>query len=334
MTPPTAQQALVSVIVEGYNEVQIGTSVDDTIRGLLEQDYPLDRIEVLLIGSTDEQSALWSSFGSKELPFHRVLPVDARGMPYYALKNRGAQLARGEVLAFTDSDVIPEPTWVSSIADAIARGADATAGVSRMRHIGRIAPPPIINDVVSSICFGHTVADDPHRDLADARALVAHNLGVRAETFRTYCFDTTQYGRNVGPLQLFEDLRTGGANVSFVPGQRARHSYTLFTWFIFPFQTRVGYEEHVGRRAVPTTHTRWLMRTGPMEPILTALLCVGWDVKAFLRFSRAERFGALGTTLRIPVLLALSLTARTSGMLGGFGGMVAPERMKAWAERH
>ena len=69
---------LVSVIVEGFNEVQLGTSVDDTIGGLLVQDYPLERIDVLLIGSTDQQSSLWDRFGTDALPFRRVTPVKAR----------------------------------------------------------------------------------------------------------------------------------------------------------------------------------------------------------------------------------------------------------------
>lgn len=331
---PTDWQPLVSVIVEGYNEVQLGSSVDDTIGGLLAQDYPLERIEVLLIASTEDQSTVWSTHGGGELPFLRVVPIDARGMPYYALKNRGAQLAEGEILAFTDSDVIPESTWVSAIVAAIAQGADATAGVSRVRHTGRIPTPGVITDVVSSLCFGHTIADDLDQDYPPARCVVAHNLGVRADTFRNYRFDTTRYGRNVGPLQLYEDLRASGANVWFVPGQRAQHGFKLFTWFLYPFQTRVGYEEHIGRREVPTTHSRWLMRTGPLEPVLTAILCVGWDVRSFLRFARVERFGPTGTALRMPVLLAVSVAARISGMIGGIGAIVAPERAKTWAERH
>jgi len=325
---------LVSVIVEGFNEVQLGTSVDDTIGGLLVQDYPLERIDVLLIGSTDQQSTLWDRFGTDELPFRRVTPVDARGLPYYALKNRGGELAEGEVLAFIDSDVTPSPTWVSSIVAGIAAGADATVGFSRLRHLGRMTPPPVIEDAVSSICFGHTIPDRPEGPSVDGRALAAHNFGMRADVFRNLCFDTSEFGRNLGHLQLFKDLQNAGATVSFAHGQQVRHSYRFFSWFIFPFQTRVGYEEHVGRRSVPTTHSRWLMRTGPLEPVLTAVLCVGWDIKTFRRYCRARRLGALSTALRLPVLVAVSVPARLSGMIGGFGALLVPKRAKAWAEAH
>jgi glycosyltransferase involved in cell wall biosynthesis len=329
------RQPLVSVIIEGYNEVQIGSSVDDTLAGLLEQDYPLERIEVVLLGSTDDQSAVWSKFGHDESPFLRVTPVDAQGMAYYDLKNLGGRLAQGEILAFVDSDVVPGPKWVSSIVAAMAAGADATAGLSRVQYpSGRRAPPRVITDVASSLCFGHTIGVDLESQLPDAGGLVTHNMGVRADVFRAHHFDTTRYGRNIGPLQLYEDLRTSGARVSFVSGQRVEHSFKFFTWFLYPFHTRVGYEEHVGRREVPNAHSRWLMRTGPLEPVLTAALCVRWDVKTFLRFARVEEFGPAGTALRMPVLLAMSLAARISGMTGAIAGIAAPERMKVWAETH
>ncbi len=75
-----SEAPLVSVIVEGYSEVLLPTSVGDSIAGLLEQDYPLGRIELVLIGSTDQQSARRGGYAAGELPFHRVVTVDADGL--------------------------------------------------------------------------------------------------------------------------------------------------------------------------------------------------------------------------------------------------------------
>lgn len=330
----TTEPPLVSVVVEGFNEVQLSTSVQDSIEGLLEQDYPLGRIELLLIGSTEDQSERWAGYDARELPFHRVVPVDADGLPYYALKNRGAELASGEVLAFTDSDVRTEPTWVSSIVEAIRGGADATAGVTTLRPRSRPAAPRVVLEVAGSLCFGHPVPDDPGVQPAKARALVAHNLGVRADVFREHHFDTREFGRNCGPVQLYEDLRNDGARIAFVPDQRAQHSFKLFRWFLYPFQVRVGYEEHVARRMAPTTHYRWLMKTGPVEPLLTMLFTVAWDVEIWLRYARALPLSGHGRWLRLPVLLGVSVPARLGGMIGGYGAMLSPRRMKAWAETH
>jgi glycosyltransferase involved in cell wall biosynthesis len=325
---------LVSVLVEGYNEVQLSTSVEDTLEGLLRQDYPLDRIEVLLLGSTEDQVRRWVSIGGQELPFARVVAVDAEGLPYYALKNRGARQATGEIFAFTDSDVVPDPSWVPSMVDAIARGADVTCGVSRVRARSRPGAPRPVLDVAGSVCFGHTVAHDGAAELPDAPGLVAHNFGARADTFRSHQFDTSEFGRNLGPMQIYEDVRNAGGRVAFVRGQSAAHSISMSRWFFYPFMVRVGYEEHIARRAVPTTHSRWLMRTGPFEPVLTMLYAVAWDVHSWSAYGRALGLGPVGRWARVPLLLAISIPARLAGMIGGFGAMLAPRRMKAWAEAH
>lgn len=49
-------------------------------------------------------------------------PVDlvpTPGLRYYALKNEGARRARGEILLFVDSDVIPEEAWLRRLVDSM-----------------------------------------------------------------------------------------------------------------------------------------------------------------------------------------------------------------------
>ncbi|HEX2412049.1 MAG TPA: glycosyltransferase [Solirubrobacteraceae bacterium] len=46
----------------------------------------------------------------------------------YAARNRGVQAARGPVLAFTDADCVPTPSWLARGLDALARGADIVGG--------------------------------------------------------------------------------------------------------------------------------------------------------------------------------------------------------------
>lgn len=41
--------------------------------------------------------------------------VPTPGLRYYALKNEGTRRARGDVLLFVDSDVIPEPAWLERL---------------------------------------------------------------------------------------------------------------------------------------------------------------------------------------------------------------------------
>ena len=46
--------------------------------------------------------------------------VAAPGLNYYEQKNRGAELARGEIVVYIDSDVIPEERWLESLLTPLA----------------------------------------------------------------------------------------------------------------------------------------------------------------------------------------------------------------------
>ena len=94
---------LVSVIVPVY---------DDTVRlamclTRLERQSWADRAEILVIdnGSREDMASLQARFPAVRWLFE--------GMPgSYAARNTGIAAARGTVLAFTDSDCLPEPDWL------------------------------------------------------------------------------------------------------------------------------------------------------------------------------------------------------------------------------
>jgi GT2 family glycosyltransferase len=101
---------LVSVIVPVYQDA---TSLRLLLRALAEQTYPAQRFECVLIdngGATpvcvDEQYAF------DVRVFREARPGS------YAARNRGIHEARGEVLAFTDADCLPQTDW---LARAVAR---------------------------------------------------------------------------------------------------------------------------------------------------------------------------------------------------------------------
>jgi len=106
-----AEAPFFSVIVPTYNRRKL---VQRTVECLLEQDYPPQRFEIIVVddGSTDDTLVFLESLqdGGKLrycTQFHQN-PGAAR--------NRGAQIARGEILAFTDHDCQPEPGWLSALA--------------------------------------------------------------------------------------------------------------------------------------------------------------------------------------------------------------------------
>jgi glycosyltransferase involved in cell wall biosynthesis len=325
-----SDQPIVSVVVEGYNEMALATSVTDVLDGLTEQDYPLELIELILVGTDEAQLGRWEKLKPTARSFRRVVVVDAEGDLYYLLKNRGADAASGDVVAFIDSDVYPAPGWVSSIVQAMNEGADVTGGISMMRNIGASRAPKAVLEAAAAVSFGHVVGHQRGPSDGQARAVVAHNLAFRSEVLERYRFDT-RLGRNCAIGMIYETLKEDGLDVRLVPGQRVAHSFSP-RWFLWMFHVRVGWEEHTLRRVDRRTPNRWMVAAGPVEPMLTTVVYVGFDLGRWLRFSRYLGIGGLRRWVRLPLVLAVSVGARVAGMVGMYAAMVAPERSRAWAE--
>ena len=99
-----------SIIIPVYNDLDRLTLC---LAALEHQTYPKDQYEVIVIdnGSDHPLDDL-----ANQYPQVRLISEGKPGS--YAARNRGLQIARGQLLGFTDSDCIPAPEW---IANGIAR---------------------------------------------------------------------------------------------------------------------------------------------------------------------------------------------------------------------
>lgn len=96
---------LISVIIPVFNDTE---RLQACLAALAGQTYPQDRFEVIVVdnGSAAPPRELVESFA-----FCRYAEEPRPGS--YAARNRGLELAQGQVFAFTDSDCIPAPDWLA-----------------------------------------------------------------------------------------------------------------------------------------------------------------------------------------------------------------------------
>ncbi len=119
-------QPPVSVIIPNYNGIRF---LPTCLNALMHQTYPRDRLEIILVddGSTDGSV----TFVRTHFPNVRVVTMGQnRGLA--AACNRGASIARGEILALLNNDTEVEPEWVAALVAALEAHPWAGAAASKM----------------------------------------------------------------------------------------------------------------------------------------------------------------------------------------------------------
>jgi glycosyltransferase involved in cell wall biosynthesis len=101
----------VSVIIPTWNRSAL---LEQTVQTLLVQDYPRDRYELILVdnGSTDNTRAVAMALANRH---HNVTALEEKRKGAHFARNLGALAARGELLYFTDDDMLAEPAMLSEI---------------------------------------------------------------------------------------------------------------------------------------------------------------------------------------------------------------------------
>jgi len=99
----------ISIVVCTYNRKNL---LKECLTSIYLQDYPKSRFEIIVVdgGSTDGTKELCR----EEFPSVRLV-IESKGELAHA-RNRGAELASGSIVAFTDDDCIVDKDWVKNLA--------------------------------------------------------------------------------------------------------------------------------------------------------------------------------------------------------------------------
>src|SRR5277367_6532363 len=111
------QPPSVSVVIPTYRRAEL---VKRCIESLVEQDYPHERYEVIVVedGSREAESIVESFKSSHARVQYLNIPHGGAAAAYDA----GLRLASCDLVAFIDDDAIAPPTWLHQIASILEQG--------------------------------------------------------------------------------------------------------------------------------------------------------------------------------------------------------------------
>ncbi len=167
---------IVSVVIPALDAA---TTIHECLSAIGAQTRRPDEIIVADNGSRDGTADLVRAFAKKHPELH-VSIVDAVRRGPGPARNAGAATARGEILAFTDSDCLPRENWLAGLIAPIESGA-AAASAGRVEGSTSTGAAEILQSLMLPV---------PERDAA-SRALPADSgvmtgsFAMRADAFRS-----------------------------------------------------------------------------------------------------------------------------------------------------
>lgn len=220
----------VSIIVCTYNRAR---SLSDTLRALMAQQLTVRREwEVVVVdnNSKDDTRQVVTDL-QREWPLLRYEFEGAQGLSH--ARNHGISVARGDILLFTDDDVLPEPDWLEKTCDGLnTYGADACGGY--IAPIWESPPPDWLTERFYGFLAVRVERSDDYEITSPSQAPFGANMAFRREVFRTVGGFDTSRGRKGNVLasgedgELFERIISAGLKAVFLGRSRVHHKVESF----------------------------------------------------------------------------------------------------------
>lgn len=315
---------LVSIVIEGYNEECNGLApLPDTLVGLLQQDFPLEQAELLILGHA-QQIDYWKTLNPGAQAFGQVklIPVAPEEFHYWQVKNLGAEHAESEIVALIDSDALPERHWLSSLVKSIQNGADVSVGPSLYRSRRRAPYSPWML-AAAFTSWALVLAKTRSSQGPQVGCIMAHNVALRRGVFLKHPFRPIR--RSFGSALMYFELVRAGVKLSFEPEQKVAHAITL-RWWLGRRHFRTGWETYIARAA----DEDWprmpaLEKMKIIEPVVLRMGLVCRDARHWFRFASVVGLSRPRTLLLFPLALLASLAARTAEMVGMYAVLFMPK---------
>lgn len=219
-----------SIIICTYNRAE---SLRDTLRALKAQQTDAGREwEVIVVdnNSKDDTRQVISEF-QREWPLLRYEFQGEQGLSY--ARNHGIGAAHGNVLLFTDDDVLPEPNWLEvTLAGLEKYPADACGGY--IAPIWEAPPPAWLTERFYGFLAVRTDRSDDYLIESSSQAPFGANMAIKKAVFDKIGLFDTNRGRKGKLLasgedgEMFERILAGGHKAVFLGQSRVHHKVEAF----------------------------------------------------------------------------------------------------------
>jgi glycosyltransferase involved in cell wall biosynthesis len=241
-----------SIIIPTY---QRPARLKKCLEGIARLDYPKDGFEVIVVddGSTVSLEKALRPFSTG---FDLTLVRESHAGPA-AARNKGAALARGEFLVFTDDDCVPHPEWLRAFSKRLAVTPDGLIGgavVNGLPHNPCSSASQLLCDYLYAY---HNKEED------NGRFLMSNNMALKKRLFKLSRGFDTDFPWAGGEDRAFSSnwLRRG-RRIIYAPEAVVSHTHAL------TFKTFIRQHFAYGRGAfVFHGKHHHLRRLGGMEPL-------------------------------------------------------------------
>ncbi|GAB4263943.1 MAG: mycofactocin biosynthesis glycosyltransferase MftF [Deferrisomatales bacterium] len=262
--PILPEEALPSVSVVIPVKDRAG-ELERCLRSLVRLDYPRDRLEVVVVddGSRDDSREVARRLGA------RVAGSGGCGVGPASARNRGAGAARGEILAFIDSDCTASPGWLRELVGAF-EDPDIAAVGGRVEGMHVATRLDRYEAAMSSLSLGRRERAAQEGD--DTFYLPSCNLLVRRSAF--LAVGGFREGMQVGEdVDLTWRLRDRGGKILYTPRGWVWHEHRN-EWVAF-LKRRFEYGTSEAQLQVRHPHRRKKIALPPALTAAALLLALG-----------------------------------------------------------
>jgi glycosyltransferase involved in cell wall biosynthesis len=219
-----------SIIVCTYNRAE---SLKDTLKALKALvPPPACSWEVVVVdnNSRDHTRQVVESL-QVDWPLLRYEFEGQQGLSH--ARNRGIQASHGEILLFTDDDVLPEPEWLENTLAGMARyQADACGGF--IAPIWETPPPPWLTDRFHGFLAIRMDSQGPYPIETASDSPFGANMAFRRKVLEIAGMFDPNRGRKGAVLasgedgELFDRILKAGLRVMWLPDARVHHKVEAF----------------------------------------------------------------------------------------------------------